>query len=231
MRYHEPRNGRQDKGRQPCPSAAGGRPVGRSSASLRGRSPSRTQEILETQRQRFREKFGRDWGPNDPVFFDPDATEPVPMSAVKIEAETLEVMRRAGTPPQIAYAYERTGGLLLTEDMREHWPPDRVKEWDDAIDEYFAIEEASKQPDRPSAKEWNTSITELLASPFTRQDLAMVHSCLRAIAPIEAQGMSLITRIELAAIFLASTLSHGYTSGDEVGERASGPEVFALAEQ
>jgi len=191
----------------------------------------RTQEILEAQRQRFREKFRRDPGPSDAVFFDPDATEPVPMSAVKVEAETIEAMRKAGTPPQIIYAYKRTGGLLLREDMREHWPPDRVKEWDDAIDEYFAIEEASKQPDRPSAKEWNTSIPELLASPFTRQDLAMVHSCLRAIAPIEAQGMSLITRIELAAIFLASTLSHGYTSGDEVGERASGPEVFALAEQ
>ena len=29
---------------------------------------------------------------------------------------------------------------LLTEEMREHWPPDRVKECDDAINEYFAIE-------------------------------------------------------------------------------------------
>jgi hypothetical protein len=66
------------------------------------------------------------------------------MSAMKIEAETLEAMRKAGTPPQIAYAYKRTGGLLLAEDMREHWPPDRVKEWDDAINEYFAIEEASR---------------------------------------------------------------------------------------
>ena len=115
--------------------------------------------------------------------------------------------------------------------MREHWPPDRVKEWDNAINEYFAIEEASKQPDRPSAKEWNTSIPELLASPFTRQDLAKVHACLRAVEPIEAQGMTLITRIELAAIFLASALSHGYTSGDEIGEGASGPKIFALAEQ
>jgi len=149
------------------------------------------------------------------------------MSAVKVEAETIEAMRKAGTPPQIVYAYKRTRGLLLTEDMREHWPPDRVKEWDDAIDEYYAIEEASKQPDRPSAKEWNTAIPELLASPFTRQDLAKVHACLRAVAPIEAQGMSLITRIELAAIFLASALSHGYTSGDETG--GSGPNVFTLA--
>jgi hypothetical protein len=191
----------------------------------------RTQEILENQRLRFREKFGRDPGPSDPVFFDPDAPDPVPMSAVMVEAETIEAMRKAGTPPQIIYAYRRTGGLLLREDMREHWPQDRVKEWDDAINEYFAIEEASKQPDRPSAQEWNTSIPELLASPFTRQDLAKVHTCLRAVEPIEAQGMSLITRMELAAVFLASTLSHGYTSGDEVGEGSSGPEVFALAEQ
>src|SRR5262249_39013054 len=86
-------------------------------------------------------------------------------------------------------------------------------------------------PDRPSKEEWNTAIPELLVSPFTRQDLAKVHACLHAIAPIEAQGMSLIARIELAAVFLASALSHGYTSGDEVGEGASGPEVFALAEQ
>jgi hypothetical protein len=85
----------------------------------------RTREILEAQRQRFREKFGRDWGPNDPVFFDPDAPEPVPMSAVKVEADVVDAMRKAGTPPQIIYAYKRTGGLLLTEDMREHWPPDQ----------------------------------------------------------------------------------------------------------
>jgi len=38
----------------------------------------RTRAILEAQQQRFREKFGRDAGPNDPVFFDPDAAEPSP---------------------------------------------------------------------------------------------------------------------------------------------------------
>ena len=64
----------------------------------------RTREILENQRLRFREKFGRDSGPSDPVFFDPDAPEPVPMSAVMVQAETIEAMRKAGTPPQIIYA-------------------------------------------------------------------------------------------------------------------------------
>jgi hypothetical protein len=40
-------------------------------------------------------------------------------------------MRKAGTPPQIVYAYKRTRGPLLTEDVREYWL-DRVKEWDAA---------------------------------------------------------------------------------------------------
>jgi hypothetical protein len=48
------------------------------------------------------------------------------MSVVEVEAETVEAMRKAGTPPQIIYAYKKTDGLLLTEEMREHWPPDRV---------------------------------------------------------------------------------------------------------
>lgn len=66
-------------------------------------------------------------------------------------------MRKSGTPPQIIYAYKRTGGLLLTEDMREHWPPDRVKEWDNASDEYFAIEEASKGKNvKPLQSQWTT---------------------------------------------------------------------------
>ena len=179
--------GTYDKGRQPCPRAVGSKP-GKKERITKIAITERTRAIFEAQQQRFCEKFGRDPGPNEPVFFDPDAPEPVPMSAVKVQADVLEAMRKAGTPPQIAYAYKRTGGLLLREDMREHWPPDRVKEWDDAINEYFAIEEASKQPDRPSAAEWNTSIPELLASPFTRKDLAQVAECLRAIARRRPQG-------------------------------------------
>ena len=206
-----------------------GRKRGKTSQSRAVSMTPDVRDALLRQREAFKAKFGRDPGPNDPLFFDPDAAEPVPMSAVEVEADVVEAMRKAGTPLQIIYAYKRTGGLLLMESMRDHWPPDRVQEWDDAIDEYFAIEEASKQPDRPNKEEWNTSIPELLASPFTRQDLAKVHACLRAVSPIEAQGMTLITRIELAAAFLAAACAHGYASGDEVG--GGGPNVFALAEQ
>ena len=163
------------------------------------------------------------------MFFDPDAAEPGPMSGVKMQADILDAMRKAGTPPQIAYAYKKTG-LLLTEDMRDQWPPDRVAEWDAAIDEYFAIEDGASRADRPDPKQWTTEIPELLASPFSRQDFEQVQECLRAIAPIEARGMTLVTRIELVASLLAFACSHGFTSGVET-EGGDGPSLFALTEQ
>jgi hypothetical protein len=56
------------------------------------------------------------------VFFDPDAKEPVPWPLEKMEAELFEAMRKAGTPPQIIYAYKKTGGLLLTEESHRRVP-------------------------------------------------------------------------------------------------------------
>jgi hypothetical protein len=40
----------------------------------------RTREILNGQRQRFSEKFGRDWTTKNPVLFDSDTDSPTPMS-------------------------------------------------------------------------------------------------------------------------------------------------------
>jgi hypothetical protein len=187
----------------------------------------RVQDAIERQLAAFRAKFGREPGPDDPVFFDPDKDKP---TSVDMEADILAAMHKAGLPPEFAYAYRKTGLLGLSSD-KSLWPREHIKEWDDAVDEYRAITAASKQPDRPSKEEWDTAIPELLVSPFTRADLAKVHECLQAIAPIEARGMTLITRIELAAAFLAAACSHGYTSGDEVGERGDAPKMFALAEQ
>ena len=62
-------------------------------------------KAMEGQREAFRKKFGRDPGPDDPIIFDPDADQPTPISSLRIEAEMLEAMRKAGTPPPIIYAY------------------------------------------------------------------------------------------------------------------------------
>jgi hypothetical protein len=59
----------------------------------------KTREILERQRQAFRAKFGRDPGPNDPIFFDPDCDEPRSFDLDKDGAgksAMLTAARRAG---------------------------------------------------------------------------------------------------------------------------------------
>jgi len=139
-------------------------------------------------------------------------------------------MRKAGTPPQTIYAYKRTGGLLLREDMREHWPPDHVKEWDNAIDEYFAIEDASRNVNRPNPKEWSTEIREMLASGFDQKDFEKVREILAALAPVEGrEPMTVAARIELAAAFLVTACGAAYDSA--MGSPDRGPSLYAATEE
>jgi len=46
--------------------------------------PPQLLEVFEEQRQAFRRKFGRDPGPEDPIFFDPDSDTPQPVPPEKI---------------------------------------------------------------------------------------------------------------------------------------------------
>jgi hypothetical protein len=54
-------------------------------------------ETIERQVERFREEFGRDPGPEDPIFFDPDADEPRPRDLDTVTHEMTEGLRKAGT--------------------------------------------------------------------------------------------------------------------------------------
>jgi len=42
--------------------------------------------ILQEQRRAFIEKFGREPGPSDPVFFDPTSDTPIPLTEEKLES-------------------------------------------------------------------------------------------------------------------------------------------------
>ena len=141
-----------------------------------------------------------------------------------MEEAILAAMQKADLPPEFAYAYKKTGLLGLAED-KSLWPPEHIKEWNDAVDEYRAIQ---ARPDKP--KGWNTLIPELLISPFTQQDYDQVRECVSAIGPIEARGMKVVTRVELAAALLASALDHAYISGEEDAQ-GDGPRLFALTEE
>ena len=51
---------------------------------------------LDEQKRRFREKFGRDAGPEDPIFFDPDADTPQPISPTGLDEMMGQILSAAG---------------------------------------------------------------------------------------------------------------------------------------
>jgi hypothetical protein len=186
---------------------------------------AQAEQALRQQRRAFREKFGRDWRPGDPVFFDPHLDTPVRMSEVKMRADVLEAMRKANTPPQIVHAFKKTG-LLITESNKGNVPKDRLREWDTAIEEYFFIEDAVAK--RPAG--WDTEITELIVSGPNQEDLRHVHNCILAVAPLEKQRpMSLAARIELAAHFVANALDHAFESAHATGTPEDANSLYEMA--
>ena len=97
---------------------------------------------LEQQREMFREKFGRDPGPDDPIFFDPDADEPRPLPPLDsnvLEAAAVE----AGVRPEVAFAIAKTGVLLMKENEHLYTEEAKAEFWA-AIEEY---RERSKRHD------------------------------------------------------------------------------------
>lgn len=99
------------------------------------RMDERTREVLDAQRELFRVKFGREPGPGDPLFFDPNADEPRPMEAEGIAVEVAKAMEQAGIHPRLTHAYRRTG-LLVSEENIDRLGPRERAEWMAALEEY-----------------------------------------------------------------------------------------------
>jgi hypothetical protein len=91
---------------------------------------SEVSEILDGQRQKFIDKYGREPGPDDPVFFDMPPLE-------HVEHDMVQAMKAAGLDPAFIYAYEKTG-LLVTEENQHLISDHDLAEWQDAITEYPA---------------------------------------------------------------------------------------------
>ena len=51
------------------------------------------QRAIQEQLRKFREKFGRDTGPEDPIFFDPDADTPQPISKAGLNERSRKTER------------------------------------------------------------------------------------------------------------------------------------------
>jgi hypothetical protein len=104
-----------------------------------GGHPKARQRITISMRQQleaFRKKFGRDPGPEDPVFLDPHSDVPRPVGLADFQAEVVEVMCKADIRPELIHAYIRTG-LIVTRDNRKYLSQEDRRAWDRAILEYL----------------------------------------------------------------------------------------------
>jgi hypothetical protein len=95
-------------------------------------------EIFERQKEVFREEFGREPGPEDLVFFDPDASglEPVPVDLSKLTAAMEITMIRSGVRHELIYAFPRHGGTARHEALVPHAAEGGARVWDLAMREY-----------------------------------------------------------------------------------------------
>jgi hypothetical protein len=194
--------------------------------------------MMRAQLKDFRRKFGRDPKPGEPVFFDPDKDEPTPLDPGKVEADMLEVLRKTGTAPQIIYAYRKTG-LLIVEGFEENYPPEAVKEWKAAIDEYFKLEReaggdarAGMQPAGENGPEPRpTKIPELKDRPWAPEDSEAMEACLNVINERIADKQRLNVLVELAAVLLAITCDNAFQTAVAQGHSEEAPERYEFFEQ
>lgn len=94
-------------------------------------------EELLLQRERFREKFGREPGPNDPIFFDPEKDVPTPLGrefVAKAQLEKIAALERIGASPAVIHALKVTG-LLIAQEAYPNVPDDRLAEWLSGLEE------------------------------------------------------------------------------------------------
>src|SRR5262249_13134439 len=93
--------------------------------------------MLRAQHDRFEGKFGRPPGPDDPLFFDPDADEPTPLTTVDLERHSVAMLETLGISAAWIYATQHTDGLLPMLDGTFRSDEDR-REWDAAIARYLS---------------------------------------------------------------------------------------------
>lgn len=87
-----------------------------------------------------------------------------------------------------------------------------------------------KPEDLPDPRQWHSELIEFQARPLTKHDHAQVLQCLNLIGRVEATGMTVLARMELAAALMAGACTSAYNSAAAQGEPADGPERFSHSE-
>ena len=90
-------------------------------------------EILQRQREKFIARYGREPGPDDPIFFDAPSDD-------EYDGAVTKAMEQAGVAPAVIYAFRKTG-RIITEANAKFVPAAALEAWQHAIDEYEALME------------------------------------------------------------------------------------------
>lgn len=93
-----------------------------------------TATIFEDQERKFVRRFGREPGPNDPVFFDPESPTPKSIDPREVLASFIEAGREAGTDPVLLYAVGKTG-MIVSESNMSLFSDEELREWEEAVEE------------------------------------------------------------------------------------------------
>lgn len=96
--------------------------------------PPEVVQAIRQQADSFREKFGRDMGPDDPVFFDPDADEPVHLSEARYNELFQEVAENIEDPEVRAFAFAWADvGYIVTEENQHLFTAHEVEAFGKAV--------------------------------------------------------------------------------------------------
>lgn len=99
-------------------------------------------ELLENASEDFLRVFEREpRKDSDPVFLFKYV-----LGEEELERQTVEAMRTAGVRPHLIYAYQKTGGLLLTRENEKLATTKDVEDWDAAISEYYRLKRKPPKP-------------------------------------------------------------------------------------
>lgn len=92
---------------------------------------------LAALRRDFAERFGREPGPNDPLFVDPDADVPTPLSADAFDVMLDRLADGVGDPVIKAKVLaSKDVGYVLTEDTLHLFSAHEIDRWEAALDRH-----------------------------------------------------------------------------------------------
>ncbi len=98
-------------------------------------------KLMKLQKELFTIVFGREPGPEDPIFWDTsrEAEGPMPLDVEKGQAQMRKDALTAGIRPEMAYAMGKTG-LILTKENQHLISEEDKQEWSDAVEEYQKLQ-------------------------------------------------------------------------------------------